>query len=146
MVGAPSGDHNGTSNAGAVFVFTGFNDAASDAKNYKSKPTRWKYAATLSQTAAAANDLFGYTVSMPTAHKIVVGAPSRGSASVNPGAAFVFTGEGSSWTQTQEIQYSGVGGTDKHGRPETALAATQKEIFIGGPGNVFSEEVIRYRI
>ena len=58
----------------------------------------------------------------------------------------MFTGEGSSWTQTQEIQYSGVGGTDKHGRPETALAATEKEIFIGGPGNAVSEEVIRYRI
>ena len=144
VVGAPSGNHNGTSNAGAVFVFTGFNDAASDAKNYKSKPTRWKYAATLSQTAAAANDLFGYTVSMPTAHKIVVGAPGRGDA--NKGAAYVFTGEGASWTQTQEIQYSGVGGTDKHGRPETALATTEKEIFIGGAGNVVSEEVIRYRI
>ena len=148
VVGAPSGNFNGASNAGVAFVFTGFNDVASDNASYKSKPTRWKYAARLRPASDAslipANDLFGYTVSMPTAHKIVVGAPGRGLA--NQGALYVFTGEGANWTQTQFIQYSGVGGTDKHGRPETALAATEKEIFVGGAGNVSSEEVIRYRI
>ena len=55
----------------------------------------------------------------------------------------MFTGEGANWTQTSEVQYTGVGNTDNFGDPEEALAATQKEVFIGSQG---SEKVIRYRI
>ena len=141
VVGAPSGDYNGVSNAGAVFVFTGFNDVASDSKSYKEKPTRWNRAAVLSQGSAAANDFFGHTVSMPNSSTIVAGAPGRGAG--GQGSFFVFTGEGASWTQTQEVQYSGVGSTDNFGDPETSLAVTQKEVFIGSEDG---EKVIRYRI
>lgn len=140
VVGAPSGEYNGT-RGGAVFVFTGFNDVASDHANYKDKPIRWNHAAVLVPNSQAGNDIFGHTVSMPNAHTIVAGAPGRGAGS--RGSFFVFTGEGANWTQTQEVQYSGVGSTDQFGDPEEALAVTQKEVFIGSQG---SEKVIRYRI
>ena len=141
VVGAPSGDYDGTNSAGAVFVFTGFNDAASDADNYKAKPVRWDRAAVLTVNSPAASDLFGNTVSMPNSQTIVAGAPGRGAGA--RGSFFVFTGEGANWTQTQEVQYSGVGSTDRFGDPETSLATTQKDIFIGGQN---SDNVIRYRI
>jgi hypothetical protein len=78
---------------------------------------------------------------MPNSQTIIAGAPGRGAGS--RGSFFVFTGEGANWTQTQEVQYSGVGSTDQFGDPETSLAATQKEVFIGSQN---SEKVIRYRI
>lgn len=141
VVGAPNGEYNGISNAGAVFVFTGFNNVASTEPGYKSKPIRWKHAAVLSQNSAATNDLFGHSVSMPNAHTIVVGSPGRGAA--NKGSFFTFTGEGANWAQTNEVQWSGAGGTDKYGNPESSLISTQKDVFIGG---LHSENVIRYRI
>jgi hypothetical protein len=57
----------------------------------------------------------------------------------------VFTGAGSSWTQTQKITYSGASSSDVYGHYDNSLAATQKEIFVGGDEGT-PENVIRYRI
>ena len=56
-----------------------------------------------------------------------------------------------SMTQTQKITYTGAQAVDKWGLQATSLAATQKEIFVGGEvgprlSNPFAERVIRYRI
>ena len=65
----------------------------------------------------------------------------------NAGSVYVFTGAGSSWTQTQKITYTGSAEQDKAGDNLPSLATTQKDIFVGGiPGVTDKEKVIRYRI
>jgi len=66
---------------------------------------------------------------------------------------YVFTGAGSSWTQTQKVTYSGYATADPRpafGAYNSSLVATQKEIFIGGEPQGTSvgvaQKVIRYRI
>ena len=82
----------------------------------------------------------------------VVGAPRADGVGsyTDVGAVYVFTGHGSNWTQTQKVIYTGAIMSDQYGTPNAALAATQKEIFVGGGGNpsndAIPETVIRYRI
>jgi hypothetical protein len=84
---------------------------------------------------------------MPNSSTIVVGAPYDDEDSSNGGSVYVFTGGGSSWTQTQLIAYSGTAIGDFYGRYESSLATTQKEIFVAGdPVGGSAEKVIRYRI
>ena len=138
VVGAPSGKYNGSAAAGAVFVFTGANgDEVDNGGHYG-----FNYVATLTPHNAAASKHFGSTVSMPNAHTIVVGAAGLGSAGQD-GSAYVFTGYDGSWTQIQEIAFTGSAEGDSFGHPETALAANKKDIFLGG---LEASKVIRYRI
>ena len=130
-VGQPSGHAN---TRGAVHVF-----------NAGSAYRKWTHSVELTADNAGAGDRFGKSVSMPNSSTIVVGAPNEDSVKTNAGSVYVFTGGGSSWAQTQKITYSGAAENDYYGYYNSSLAATQKEIFVGGhPGN--SEKAIRYRI
>ena len=120
----------------------------------------WEYATSLRatrtgsisaavSTSPATDDNFGSSVSMPNKNTILVGA---GQYSFNDalgneeGAVYVFTGEGANWTETQRVTYSGAQISDNHGG-YNRLAATQKEIFVGGTDLTANpEKVIRYRI
>ncbi len=140
VVGAPSGK---ASDAGCAVVFTSHHASP----YYRG----WEYAATLTASDAQDVDNFGACVSMPNRNTIVVGAPREDEINTNAGAMYVFTGAGSSWTQTQKVTYSGSAAGDPRpafGSDSSSLAATQKEIFVGGkaqtPGT--AERVIRYRI
>ena len=84
---------------------------------------------------------------MPNENTIVVGAPGEDAVGAdNAGAVYVFTGYGSTWTQTQKISPTGATAADLKAGKHGALAATQKDIFIGIGSTPTSDEVIRYRI
>mgnify|MGYP003970532637 CR=1 FL=1 len=143
-IGAPSGTYNSISRCGAVFMFTGYNGDFPAHGHYD-----WNRVATLTASDSAVGDRFGNTVSMPNSHTLVVGAPGDDSPT-NAGSLYVFTGYDGNWTETQKIRYTGAVAADKMGRPEDALATTQKEIFVGGASSEATagglEKVIRYRI
>ena len=140
VVGAPSGK---ASDAGCAVVFTSHHASP----YYRG----WEYAATLTASDAQNGDNFGASVSMPNRSTIVVGTPHEDEINTNAGAVYVFTGAGSSWTQTQKVTYSGSAAGDPRpafGSDSSSLAATQKEIFVGGKAQTAgtAERVIRYRI
>jgi hypothetical protein len=84
---------------------------------------------------------------MPNETTLVVGAPGEDDVVNNAGSVYVFTGAGSSWTQTQKITYTGAQLSDQAGDNLPSLATTQKDIFVGGtPATAKKERVIRYRI
>ena len=82
VVGAPYAD----SYTGAAYVFT-------------KGPSGWSQAAELTASDAADNEEFGWSVNI-SGSTIVVGAPGY---YFNLGAAYVFTGSGSTWTQAAEL-------------------------------------------
>jgi hypothetical protein len=147
VVGAPSGTYNGIQ-GGAALVYTGVNSLDEELHAAR-KPKSWRYAATIVGNDTQAGDLFGHSVSMPNSGTIVVGAPHHDDGATNAGSIYVFTGDAATnWSQFQKINYSGSQVSDEHGRPETTLVATEKEIFFGGIGTTVSlpDTVIRYRI
>ena len=136
-VGAPSGAAGG-SNRGEVYIYT----------TAESPYRKWTYQAKVqADDAAGGNKFFGDSVSMPNETTLVVGAPGEDDVDVNAGSVYVFTGAGSSWTQTQKITYTGSAAQDQAGDNLPSLATTQKDIFVGGiPATAKKERVIRYRI
>jgi len=90
--------------AGAVYVFT------------RSGST-WTQQTILRASDAEAGDVFGYSVSMNSdASYAIVGAANEDTGGSNTGAAYIFTRSGSTWTQQQKIQSSGVLAGDNFGR------------------------------
>ena len=165
VVGAPSGTHGGNAEAGAVYMFTGCNDVGgTDTEAAHNKPKRWAYATTLVADDAAGDDQFGFSVAMPNQNTVIVGAPGTdptrdGITSTEVGSAYIFTGRNDAingvcdWSQTQRVEWTGVSSSEEAGKPESALAATQKEIFLGENNNLHTttsdndiEKVIRYRL
>ena len=95
VVGAPY-DNGGV---GAAYVYTG-------------SGTNWTQAAVLTPLDGVSGDLFGYGVGIHGG-TIVVGAPCHSaSAQQCTGAAYVFSGSGSSWTQKAELQDPGQANDD----------------------------------
>jgi len=137
VVGAPSGKYDGVIQ-GAALVYTGYNP-----NSVIDKPEHWNWATTLTASDGVGGDRFGSSVSMPNSSTIIVGSPRQ--VGVGLASVYVFTGAGSSWTQTQKITYSGASSADVYGHYNNSLAATQKEIFVGGDEGT-PEKVIRYRI
>ena len=137
VVGAPSGKYDGTIQ-GAALVYTGYNP-----NSVIDKPKHWNWATTLTASDGVGGDRFGSSVSMPNSSTIIIGSPRQ--VGVGLASVYVFTGAGSSWTQTQKITYSGASSSDVYGHYDNSLAATQKEIFVGGDEGT-PENVIRYRI
>lgn len=90
VVGAQFADVNGNDMQGAVYVFSNADGT-------------WKQVGKLVASDGAASDLFGASVAI-SGNTIVVGAPH---ADVNghlfQGAAYIFTGSGTTWTQTQKL-------------------------------------------
>ncbi|BCV07180.1 MAG: hypothetical protein Ct9H90mV1_1520 [Prasinovirus sp.] len=83
-MGAASKDEGGT-DAGAVYVFTG-------------SGSTWTQQVKLMAGDIEAQDWFGWSVSI-SGNTIVVGANQEGRGGTNAGAAYVFTGSGSTWSQ-----------------------------------------------
>jgi hypothetical protein len=92
VVGSPSDDHAGGSNAGSVYVFT---------RSGPGEP--WTQQARLSAADADADDRFGYRVAID-GDSALIGTPvDEHSAGANAGSAYVFVGAGSSWTQQAKL-------------------------------------------
>ena len=91
VVGSPYDDDKG-SKSGAAYVFT------------RSGST-WSQAAKLVPTTLLANDWFGYSVAI-SGGTVVVGAPLNDTAVSGAGAAFVYTGSGTTWTHQATLTAS----------------------------------------
>ena len=116
---------------------------------------KWDHAAVLTASDGSSADFFGSSVRMPNRNTIVIGAPGDEvpGGATSAGSIYVFTGNGSNWDQVQRITYTGAATSSKYGF-NRAIAATQKEIFVGssdeptGPSTETNnpEKIIRYRI
>ncbi|HET6545800.1 MAG TPA: FG-GAP repeat protein [Rhodanobacteraceae bacterium] len=90
VVGAPYSAVGGNAEQGAVYVYT-----ESDGV--------WSQVQKLVATDGAASDGFGFSVSL-SGDAILVGAPyATVAGNGGQGAAYVFTGSGGNWTQTQKL-------------------------------------------
>jgi len=89
IIGAPNETVNGAINVGTAYVFT-FNG------------TTWTQAARLAASDGEMGDLFGSAVAIDNG-TIVVGARGDDDGGGNVGAAYVFTGGGSSWLEADKL-------------------------------------------
>jgi hypothetical protein len=100
VVGAFWDDNVGI-DAGAAYVFTRSN-------------TTWSEQHKLVASDAQASDLFGYNVSLD-GDTVVVGAYGEDTFGINAGAAYVFTGSGSTWTEQAILYASDAEADDRFG-------------------------------
>jgi hypothetical protein len=107
------GAYGKNSNTGAAYVFT------------RSGST-WSQRAKLPATGVAAGDYFGWSVAV-SGSTAVVGAPST---SPNTGAAYVFTGSGSTWTQRAKLTATDAAPGDSFGY---AVALSGSTAVVGAP-------------
>ena len=126
VVGAPY-----DSSTGAAYVYAG-------------SGTSWSQEATLTPSDGDANDYFGYSVAISSG-VIVIGSPCHSiSANSCTGAAYVFTGSGSSWHQIAEMNDPGQSTEDTFGLP---VAFASKSILVGALGeNSFAGSVFVYTL
>ena len=110
VVGAP-GTNTGT---GAAYVFTGSGRA-------------WSQRAELTAADAAAGDAFGWSVALSKS-TVVVGAPGNNS---RTGAAYVFTGSGSAWSEQAELTASNPATDDEFG---WSVALFESTALVGARG------------
>jgi hypothetical protein len=127
VVGAPY-DNSGI---GAAYVYTG-------------SGTSWTQEATLTPSDGVSGDDFGYSVAV-SGGDIVVGSPCHSiSANSCTGAAYVFTGSASSWTQAAEMNDPGQATEDTFGLP---VAIASQSILVGALGeNSFAGSVFVYTL
>lgn len=124
----------GNADQGAVYVFVGTGSGGS---------SNWTQKAELSATGGAAGDVFGLSVAL-SGSTMAVGAPYKtvGSNS-DQGAAYVFTGSGSSWSQTASLTATDGAAGDFFGNAVAVSAgavvvgAYTKAISGGGNGAVY---------
>jgi hypothetical protein len=123
VVGAPYATVGGHAGQGAVYVYT--NSGGS-----------WTQAAKLTAADGAAYNNFGYSVGI-SGGTVVVGAPS---ASVNgqakEGAAYVFSGSGSAWTQQAKLMASDGGAGYQIGYAVAVSGTTVVAGAVGCPATV----------
>jgi hypothetical protein len=112
-VGAPF--HLVGPDEGAVYLFS------------RSTSTEWPQVAKLTHTDGAVLG-FGAAVSMDGSY-VAVGAPRANSLA---GAVYIFTGSGSSWTQTQVLTASDTGAGHAFGR---SIELRGDTLAVGAPGN-----------
>ncbi len=102
---------------GAVYVFT---DSGGT----------WTQQQKLTASDGYADDFFGNSVAI-SGNMIVAGAPSNsGAGTPTPGAAYVFTNSGGTWTQTQKLTPSDGQALDYFG---TSVATDGSTILVGAP-------------
>lgn len=116
VVGAPQHDPNGLTSAGAAWVFERAGGA-------------WSQTAKLTPLDPAANDRFGNAVAAD-AGRVLVGAHRKSGASSVAGAAYVFVGGGSSWTQEGKLVDMGFSFADQFGY---AVALQGERAVVGLP-------------
>ena len=111
VVGAPSDDHDGKSDVGAVYVFGKGGDV-------------WLQRHKLTPSDGAAGDAFGSSVAID-GDTIVVGARLASPDEVSSaGAAYVYTLEGSEWSEQQKLIASDAAESDMFGRSVDIIGET----------------------
>jgi uncharacterized repeat protein (TIGR01451 family) len=108
VIGAMEDDHAGGSNAGSAYVFA-------------RAGTTWSLEQKLIASDAAANDEFGYSVSI-YGDTVVCGAPGP-FITIN-GWAYVFVRAGTTWTQQQKLVASDGAPSDQFGQDVAAAGDT----------------------
>jgi hypothetical protein len=127
VVGAPGCDRDPLFDAGEAQVFVrNDNGTPGDVAD-----DRWDYQATLAAPDAAAEDQFGYSVSI-SGETIVVGAPLDDVVGSNSGSAYVFTRSGTSWSLQQKLVRGGASGWDYLG---CSVAISGDTIVVGARGD-----------
>ncbi|WP_119564746.1 FG-GAP repeat protein, partial [Vibrio cholerae] len=117
VVGAANEDTGG-SDAGAAYIFT-------------RNGTAWIQQAKLMASDAEANDIFGRSVSI-SGDTAVVGAIYEDTGGSNAGAAYIFTRNGTSWTQKAKLMASDAEANDYFGYSvsisgDTAVVGASRE-------------------
>ena len=102
---------------GAAFVFT-------------HSAGTWGESAVLSSSDAAVGDLFGGSVAL-AGGSALIGAPGDSSAGLGAGAAYVFDGAGTSWSEVTELTASDAGPGDAFG---TSVSLSVDTALVGAPG------------
>ena len=104
LIGAYYEDPNGVNNAGAAYIFTG-------------SGSNWVQTAKITGSDAAADDVFGQSVSINSVGNIAIVAAQVADVNSVPsaGAAYIFTGSGSNWVQTAKITGSDAANGDTFG-------------------------------
>ncbi|MBI5431838.1 MAG: FG-GAP repeat protein [Planctomycetes bacterium] len=116
VVGAPSRDPAGLSNAGAAFV-------------YQRIATVWTHVATLTPSDAAASDAFGSSLALD-GDTLIVGAPLKLQSGTANGAAYVFKWNGTSWAEEAKLVDIGTSLGDQFG---TAVDLDGDHAVVGLP-------------
>jgi len=120
LVGALENDSAGN-NAGAAYIF--------EAPGGIWSGTTSASAATANFTGGAASDNFGYSVSLsPDGSRVLIGAPSNGTAYLNAGAAYIFDKPGGGW-----------GGTKPASAANALLTGAAVGDFFGGSVSLSSD-------
>ena len=94
-------EDTGGTNAGAAYIFT-------------RSGTTWTQQQKIQASDAQAIDQFGWSVSID-GDTVVVGAFAEDTGGTSAGAAYIFTRDGTTWTQQQKIQASDVQAGDQFG-------------------------------
>jgi len=94
-------EDTGGTNAGAAYIFT-------------RSGTTWTQQQKIQASDAEAIDQFGWSVSID-GDTVVVGAFAEDTGGTSAGAAYIFTRDGTTWTQQQKIQASDVQAGDQFG-------------------------------
>jgi hypothetical protein len=121
LTGDDSGDQFGISVAidgdtaivGAWYEDTGGTNAGS-AYIYTRSGTTWSQQQMLTASDADDNDVFGWSVAIE-GNTVVVGAKGEDTGASGAGAAYIFTRDGTTWTQDKKIQASNPGSSDSFG-------------------------------
>jgi len=134
VVGAPAQDNGGTTNAGAAYVFTRTSGV-------------WTFINKCTASDMAANDNFGYSVSI-SGLEFIAGAPNEdenavGSATLsNAGSAYIFRKVGSTWTQQQKLVAGDRAIGDNFGfsvcmfTSKSIVGAPQQDLNASGSGSI----------
>ena len=94
LLGAPQRAVDGRVDQGVAYVFTGSGSS-------------WAQEATLTATGGAASDSFGSSVALDAGTALVGARDHDVDGHANQGAAYVFTGGGTSWTQAATLTATG---------------------------------------
>jgi len=115
VVGANYEDTGGSA-AGSVYIFT-------------RSGTTWTQQQKIQASDKEASDLFGHSVSID-GDTVVVGANYEDTGGVNTGAAYIFTRDGTTWTQQQKIQASDIEAGDNFGN---SVSISGDTVVVGAP-------------
>ena len=119
VIGAPGHQVAGDDHQGAAYVFTG-------------SGTSWSQQAELTASDGAAWDSFGWSVAL-SGGTVLVGAPVHPVGSnTYQGAAYVFTGSGTSWSQQAELTAGDGAASDEFGH---SVAIFDDTALVGAPGH-----------
>lgn len=133
-VGTAASDNNLAANAGAAYVYV-----------RASAASVWTFQAYIKASNTNASDNFGYSVALSNdGNTMVVGAwledgsgaginPANNNATLDAGAAYVYTRTGSTWTQQAYIKASNPGASDRFGN-YVAMSADGNTVAVGSYG------------